>query len=105
MNISVASQVSNYVLYIECNFFFPPCKRAGAVFPQRSERSAPIFTPPQTQPLRTYPPSLRSPEYQQEVPESSTGSDFPALRCILNFFYLFILYNVWIKIVLTEIVE
>ncbi|XP_020100044.1 myb-like protein AA isoform X2 [Ananas comosus] len=53
--------------------------RAGAVFPQRSERSAPIFTPPQTQPLRTYPPSLRSPEYQQEVPESSTGSDFPAL--------------------------
>ncbi|XP_008775806.2 TOM1-like protein 9 isoform X2 [Phoenix dactylifera] len=53
--------------------------RAGAVFPQRPERSAPIFTPPQTQPLRSYPPSLRSPDYQQEVPESSVGSEFPVL--------------------------
>ncbi|OAY80554.1 Target of Myb protein 1 [Ananas comosus] len=53
--------------------------RAGAVFPLRSERSAPIFTPPQTQPLRTYPPSIRSPDNQQEAPETSVGSDFPAL--------------------------
>ncbi|XP_072978731.1 TOM1-like protein 9 isoform X2 [Typha angustifolia] len=53
--------------------------RVGAVFPERSERSAPIFTPPQTQPLRNYPPSIRSPDYQQEMPETSTGSDFPAL--------------------------
>ncbi|XP_010925873.1 TOM1-like protein 9 [Elaeis guineensis] len=51
--------------------------RAGAVFPQRSERSTPIFTPPQTQPLRSYPPSLRNPDYQQEAPGSSVGSEFP----------------------------
>ncbi|RWW48868.1 hypothetical protein BHE74_00045027 [Ensete ventricosum] len=52
--------------------------RAGAVFPQRSERSAPIFTP-QTRPLGSYPPSVRSPDYQNEAPESSVASDFPAL--------------------------
>ncbi|KAJ6794190.1 target of Myb protein 1-like [Iris pallida] len=54
--------------------------RLGAVFPQRSERSAaPIFTPPQTQPLSSYPPSIRSPDYQQEAPESASVSEFPAL--------------------------
>ncbi|WOL02184.1 target of Myb protein 1-like [Canna indica] len=53
--------------------------RAGAVFPPKSERSAPIFTPPQTQPLRSYPPSVRSPDYQNEAPESSATSDFPVL--------------------------
>ncbi|THU53494.1 hypothetical protein C4D60_Mb10t15010 [Musa balbisiana] len=52
--------------------------RAGAVFPQRSERSAPIFTP-QTRPLGSYPQSVRSPDYQNETPESSVASDFPAL--------------------------
>ncbi|CAL9058639.1 unnamed protein product [Musa banksii] len=52
--------------------------RAGAVFPQRSERSAPVFTP-QTRPLESYPPSVRSPDYQNEAPESSIASDFPAL--------------------------
>ncbi|XP_042497130.1 TOM1-like protein 9 [Macadamia integrifolia] len=50
--------------------------RAGAVFPQRSERSAPIFTPPQTQPLSSY---TRNNDYQQEVAESSADSDSPAL--------------------------
>ncbi|XP_043703321.1 TOM1-like protein 9 [Telopea speciosissima] len=49
--------------------------RAGAVFPQRSERSAPIFTPPQTQPLSSYPQNLRNTDYQQEVSESSIGSE------------------------------
>ncbi|KAJ6818403.1 target of Myb protein 1-like [Iris pallida] len=54
--------------------------RLGAVFPQRSERSAaPIFTPPQTQPLSSYPASIRSPDYQQEAPESSSVSEFPVL--------------------------
>ncbi|KAJ0989251.1 hypothetical protein J5N97_007607 [Dioscorea zingiberensis] len=53
--------------------------RAGAVFPQRAESSAPIFTPPQTQPLSSYPQSVRSPDYQQEAPEASAGSDFPIL--------------------------
>ncbi|XP_043724716.1 TOM1-like protein 9 isoform X3 [Telopea speciosissima] len=54
--------------------------RAGAVFPQRSESSAPIFTPPQTQPLSSYPQNLRNTDYQQqEVAESSAGSDTPTL--------------------------
>ncbi|KAJ6795625.1 TOM1-like protein 2 [Iris pallida] len=56
--------------------------RLGAVFPQRSESSAPIFTPPQTQPLSSYPPSIRSPDFQQEGPESSAVPDFPALSLI-----------------------
>ncbi|XP_038987554.1 TOM1-like protein 9 [Phoenix dactylifera] len=52
---------------------------AGAVFPRRPERSAPIFTPLQTQPLTSYPQSLQNPNYQEEAPESSVGSDFLAL--------------------------
>ncbi|KAG1367907.1 Target of Myb protein [Cocos nucifera] len=59
---------------------------AGAVFPQRPERSAPVFTPLQTQPLTSYPPSLRNPgnpDYQQEAPESSVGSDILTLRCVM----------------------
>ncbi|GJM90845.1 hypothetical protein PR202_ga07164 [Eleusine coracana subsp. coracana] len=50
--------------------------RAGAVFPQRSNGSVPIFTPPQTQPLQNYPQTLRV--TQQEAPESSVP-EFPAL--------------------------
>ncbi|XP_006647153.1 TOM1-like protein 9 [Oryza brachyantha] len=50
--------------------------RAGAVFPQRSSGSVPIFTPPQTQPLQNYPPSLR--DAQQDQPESSVP-DLPSL--------------------------
>lgn len=53
--------------------------RLGAVFPQRSESSAPVFTPPQTQPLSSYPPSIRSPNYQQEAPETSAAVEFPTL--------------------------
>lgn len=53
--------------------------RAGAVFPQRSERSAPVFTPPQTQPLSSYPPNLRNNEYRPETAESSAEADFPTL--------------------------
>ncbi|XP_031493784.1 TOM1-like protein 9 [Nymphaea colorata] len=54
--------------------------RSGAVFPQRSERAAPIFTPPQTQPLSHYPPqSLNNADYQQEAPAPSVPSDFPSL--------------------------
>ncbi|CAL9099904.1 unnamed protein product [Musa acuminata var. zebrina] len=52
--------------------------QAGAVFPQRTGRSASIFTP-QNQPLTLYPPSARSTDDHQEVPETSVGSDFPAL--------------------------
>ncbi|XP_043810732.1 TOM1-like protein 9 isoform X2 [Manihot esculenta] len=50
--------------------------RAGAVFPQRSERSAPVFTPPQTQPLTSYPQNLRN---RQEAAESSAEPEFPTL--------------------------
>uniref|UniRef100_A0A453LY20 VHS domain-containing protein n=1 Tax=Aegilops tauschii subsp. strangulata TaxID=200361 RepID=A0A453LY20_AEGTS len=50
-------------------------RRAGAVFPQRSNGSVPIFTPAQTQPLQNYPPALRDADH--EAPESS-AQDFPA---------------------------
>ncbi|XP_059642608.1 TOM1-like protein 9 [Cornus florida] len=53
--------------------------RAGAVFPQRSESSAPVFTPLQTQPLTSYPQNLRTPEYQQEAAESSAEAEVPSL--------------------------
>ncbi|CAM0910483.1 unnamed protein product [Alopecurus aequalis] len=54
--------------------------RAGAVFPQRSESSVPIYTPPQTQPLQNYPPpALRNTDYRQEAPESSSASEIPTL--------------------------
>ncbi|KAI4316137.1 hypothetical protein L6164_024144 [Bauhinia variegata] len=53
--------------------------RAGAVFPPRSERSAPVFTPPQTQPLASYPQNLRNSDFQQDTAESSAESEFPTL--------------------------
>ncbi|KAF8388968.1 hypothetical protein HHK36_025652 [Tetracentron sinense] len=53
--------------------------RAGTVFPERSEMAAPIFTPPQTQPLTSYPQNLRNPEHQQEASESSADSNIPTL--------------------------
>ncbi|CAI0441348.1 unnamed protein product [Linum tenue] len=52
--------------------------RAGAVFPQRSEQSAPVFTPPQTQPLSSYPQNLRNPEARPDPAEPSE-SEFPTL--------------------------
>ncbi|KAJ4842973.1 hypothetical protein Tsubulata_017443 [Turnera subulata] len=53
--------------------------RAGAVFPQKTERSAPVFTPPQTQPLSSYPPNLRNNEFRQEAADTSAESEFPTL--------------------------
>ncbi|XP_009768540.1 TOM1-like protein 9 isoform X1 [Nicotiana sylvestris] len=53
--------------------------RIGAVFPQRSERSAPVFTPPQTHPLASYPQNLRNPESGQEAAESSAEVEYPTL--------------------------
>lgn len=73
--------MSNHLRLSENSYLF---QRAGAVFPQRSERSAPVFTPPQTQPLASYPQNLRNPEIRQEVAESSAESEFPSLR---YFFY------------------
>lgn len=59
-------------------------QRAGAVFPPRSERSTPLFTPPQTQPLSSYPQNLRNIEYPQGAAESPAESEFPTLRYVLN---------------------
>lgn len=55
--------------------------RAGAVFPQRSERNAPVFTPPQTHPLTSYPQNIRNSENRQETAESSASAEaeFPSL--------------------------
>ncbi|KAG4190319.1 hypothetical protein ERO13_A07G023300v2 [Gossypium hirsutum] len=52
--------------------------RLGAVFPPRSERSAPVLTPPQTQPLSSYPPNIRNSD-RQDTAESSAESEFPTL--------------------------
>ncbi|KAK4787579.1 hypothetical protein SAY86_011412 [Trapa natans] len=53
--------------------------RAGIVFPQRPESSAPVFTPPQTQPLSSYPQNVRGVESRQDGAESSTEPEFPTL--------------------------
>ncbi|XP_073129899.1 TOM1-like protein 9 [Henckelia pumila] len=53
--------------------------RLGAVFPQRSESSVPIFTPAQTQPLTSYPQNLRNPDSRQDAAESSAEAEFPTL--------------------------
>lgn len=53
--------------------------RAGAVFPQRAEGSAPVFTPPQTMPLSSYPQNIRNADHRPEASESSAESEFPTL--------------------------
>ncbi|KAL0307636.1 UNVERIFIED_CONTAM: TOM1-like protein 9 [Sesamum angustifolium] len=45
----------------------------------RSERSAPVFTPPQTHPLSSYPPNMRNPESGPDAAESSAEAEFPTL--------------------------
>lgn len=62
-------------------------QRAGAVFPQRSEGSAPVFTPPQTQPLSSYPQNVRGAEFRQDGAESSTESEVPTLRCMFSLIF------------------
>ncbi|XP_068648260.1 TOM1-like protein 9 [Aristolochia californica] len=47
--------------------------RAGAVFPQGPDRAAPIFTPPQSQPLSSYPPNIRNDR------QEAADSDLPTL--------------------------
>ncbi|XP_073019563.1 TOM1-like protein 9 [Primulina eburnea] len=53
--------------------------RLGAVFPQKSESSVPIFTPAQTQPLTSYPQNLRNPDSRSDAAESSAEAEFPTL--------------------------
>ena len=76
-----------FVLYIH-RFVFTPLnplivscilQRMGAVFPQRSE-NAPVFTPPQTQPLSSYPQNLRNSEPGEEIAETFVESECPTLR-------------------------
>lgn len=52
---------------------------AGAPFPSRSEQSAPVFTPVQTQPLGSYPQNIRDSDSQQPEAESSVEAEFPTL--------------------------
>lgn len=69
------------VVYRKFAYWF---QRAGAVFPQRTESSAPVFTPPQTQPLSSYPQNVRSAEFREEAAESSAEAEFPTLRYVLS---------------------
>jgi hypothetical protein len=63
-------------------------QRAGAVFPQRSEQSAPVFTPPQTQPLASYPANIRDGDARPDTAETSAESEFPTLRYVSKSFSL-----------------
>ncbi|XP_050366415.1 TOM1-like protein 9 [Argentina anserina] len=53
--------------------------RAGAVFPHRSDAAAPVFTPPQTQPLSSLPQNLQNLDNPRDIPEPSAEPDFPTL--------------------------
>lgn len=53
--------------------------RAGAVFPQRTERSAPLFTPPQTHPLRSYSQNVQNSDDSQERADTSSEAEYPTL--------------------------
>ncbi|KAF4358547.1 hypothetical protein G4B88_015932 [Cannabis sativa] len=57
--------------------------RAGAAFPQRPERAASVFIPPQTQPL-SYPQNLHNTDNLQDTPEPSSEPAFPTLRCLAD---------------------
>ncbi|KAI9125322.1 hypothetical protein K1719_003938 [Acacia pycnantha] len=66
----------------------PELLHEGEIFPQRSEQSVPVFTPPQTQPLASYPQNLRNSDFQQDTTESSVKPDFPTLRSVSGSIYL-----------------
>jgi hypothetical protein len=55
-------------------------QRAGAEFPKRPDRPAPLFNG-QSQAAK----NIRSPDQHDEA-ESSAANDFPALRCALLLF-------------------
>ncbi|KAJ8471920.1 hypothetical protein OPV22_026263 [Ensete ventricosum] len=54
--------------------------RNGVVFPQKCERSSPVCARPQARPLRSHPPPVRSPEFQNKARGSSIPPAFPVLR-------------------------
>ncbi|KAI3826088.1 hypothetical protein L1987_00130 [Smallanthus sonchifolius] len=53
--------------------------RLGANFPQRSERSAPVFTPPQTQPITSIPHNLQNPENENGTGMPPAEAEFSTL--------------------------
>ncbi|PWA76061.1 ENTH/VHS-like protein [Artemisia annua] len=53
--------------------------RLGANFPERPERSAPVLTPPQTQPLTSYPHNLGNPGNEHESVAPSADAEFSTL--------------------------
>ncbi|GAB2275701.1 hypothetical protein Dimus_010455 [Dionaea muscipula] len=53
--------------------------RAGAVFPQRAERSAPVFTPPQTHPLQSYPQNVQNSDHRQKTADAFSEAEYPTL--------------------------
>nr|GMD83891.1 target of Myb protein 1-like isoform X1 [Ipomoea batatas] len=52
--------------------------RMGYVFPKRSERS-PVFTPPQSRPMASYPQNPCKHESRENAAESSAEAEFPTL--------------------------
>ncbi|KAK9068400.1 hypothetical protein SSX86_012513 [Deinandra increscens subsp. villosa] len=53
--------------------------RLGASFPERSARSAPVLTPPQTQPITSIPHNLHNPQHENETGVHTAEADFPTL--------------------------
>ncbi|GAB2284848.1 hypothetical protein Dimus_019301 [Dionaea muscipula] len=53
--------------------------RAGAVFPQRTERSAPVFTPPQTHPLQSYFQNVKNSDCHPETADTLAEAEYPTL--------------------------
>lgn len=65
-------------------------QRAGIVFPQKSETSAPILTDPhrqQREQARLYNQNLHNSDYQQDAPGSSRDVKFSTLRYTTNSLY------------------
>ncbi|XP_038898084.1 TOM1-like protein 9 isoform X2 [Benincasa hispida] len=54
-------------------------KRAGAVFPHKSERPAPVLTSPERQQVELYNQNADNPDYQQDAPGSSRDVKLSAL--------------------------
>lgn len=102
------AMVSLFPLHFYCLWFF--YQRLGAVFPKRSESSAPVFTPPQTHPLSSYPQNLRNPEPRADGAESSAEAEFPTLRCIFLDYkhldgFLFSLWHVLVPLCFVGIMQ
>lgn len=65
-----------------------PFQRAGAVFPQKSEMSAPVLTPPRRQQVGLSNQNMHNPDYQQDAPGSSTDFKISTLRYTFDRLYV-----------------